>query len=1381
MFVKEVCNYFMNFLETDFKRRRIPKRVFVLKDRNSNLTGTRLNKYPSFRRKLIDLINSEESNHKVSIRRGTYTSNIQATSTDVITKLALSQLENLDDSLNQDLESKVQNLFLQHHDDHEIFVQESIASITEALNENIVKESVKSLTGTLQRESESEDEDTNELGESLSRFIVDEYHARLSESLVDFQVKKEIKPLLDIWQEILDPEVIKSSFSGFFETFAIRDLHSEIAELLRNKKLKEGLEIYLNLGELKFRNHSFPVFFLPLLVTEITHDGKLNYELSFEKRYIINKKAIEYTFQEATGGAAATISSTIGDRITYVEDDSTLCEALNDKMAGLLSQFNTDNNVDFSKDYLTTSKNSSLQLNNELCFSLFDKADESAINDYEELIDYLDENNEVGKTFAELIASFIEEEPKMIVKEVSKEWDSTGSSDRLVFSSPIPLNEEQRKIVSAINNPESRFITVQGPPGTGKSHTITAILFEAILKNKSVLMLSDKKEALDVVEDKLEQTLNQVRIDEGENFQNPILRLGREGNTYSKILQSQNIENIRNYARSTEEELKQADTEEVEKNLKDDVDTYIDKYKDVEIKEIKEYLTLKAKLGLGEEDEETLSKHLSFLTKLATELSILQSVMLNEELTKIISDNEAETVNEISQLVSSLEIAHKYKENYENLLKSLQRFEYIESYLKEKLSFYEEIKSRLLSFLLGNFQLKDWNNSLNSDLSFKEVFDFRRSANLNLLKDYYRLNQEISKDLTKTKSVNADKDLISTYILEDKLMIDKKELKDFVSSLKKLKRDLEEEEILEELNITINSETSLSDDISDSIERVKDLANLAEILNSLKGKFEEIPNLNFSDSLKNVQLNSTVKMVNIFDKRFIDFVDENRTTARTLKQLIVKKKKFPRAEIEHLRNAFPCIIAGIRDYADYVPLEPELFDLIVIDEASQVSIAQAFPAILRAKKIVVMGDKKQFSNVKATNSSKLINAGYQDGIRKAFRETFGDDIQKEERSKLFNIKVSILEFFEYLTNYDGLLKKHFRGYPEIISFSSKYFYDNLLQTIKVRAKPIEEVITFEELEHDGKSFEKVGKVSSKNINSIESNFIVSRLEELSELSDPPSVGVITPMRDQQRFIFSEIEKSPKYNQIEKLNVKVMTFDSCQGEERDVIFYSFVDSPNNDVSQYVLGKNFDLNNIDAEENLRLQRLNVGMSRAKEQVVFVTSKPINDYGGNAFKILSHYRDEIEKAKKLPSAEDVDPNSPMELKVLEWIKQTTFFADNHNNIELTAQFEVGKYLKELDPGYKHPDYRCDFLMTLKSKEKTQHLIIEYDGFLEHFVDRDIVNEFNYSHYYNEKDIEREKILEGYGFPFLRLNRFNLGKDPVKNISNQLASFFLSKKSLT
>ena len=144
---------------------------------------------------------------------------------------------------------------------------------------------------------------------------------------------------------------------------------------------------------------------------------------------------------------------------------------------------------------------------------------------------------------------------------------------------------------------------------------------------------------------------------------------------------------------------------------------------------------------------------------------------------------------------------------------------------------------------------------------------------------------------------------------------------------------------------------------------------------------------------------------------YCDGNDNNIATAKTLRKMISKKQAFPRKELEQLRNAFPCIIAGIRDYADYVPLEPEIFDLIVIDEASQVSIAQAFPAILRAKKIIVLGDKRQFSNVKSTNSSRLINQQYQDELRQSFDKTFGDDPQKKERSRAFDVRVSILEFF----------------------------------------------------------------------------------------------------------------------------------------------------------------------------------------------------------------------------------------------------------------------------------------------------------------------------------------------------------------------------------
>jgi superfamily I DNA and/or RNA helicase len=119
----------------------------------------------------------------------------------------------------------------------------------------------------------------------------------------------------------------------------------------------------------------------------------------------------------------------------------------------------------------------------------------------------------------------------------------------------------------------------------------------------------------------------------------------------------------------------------------------------------------------------------------------------------------------------------------------------------------------------------------------------------------------------------------------------------------------------------------------------------------------------------------TQRLAHTIDERVVDFANQHRNLAKSLRDIIRKRQRFPREDFEHLKNAFPCMIAGIRDYAEYVPLEQGLFDL-VIDEASQVSIAQAFPAFVRAKKLVVLGDRRQFSNVKTTNASREINAKY---------------------------------------------------------------------------------------------------------------------------------------------------------------------------------------------------------------------------------------------------------------------------------------------------------------------------------------------------------------------------------------------------------------------
>ena len=71
-------------------------------------------------------------------------------------------------------------------------------------------------------------------------------------------------------------------------------------------------------------------------------------------------------------------------------------------------------------------------------------------------------------------------------------------------------------------------------------------------------------------------------------------------------------------------------------------------------------------------------------------------------------------------------------------------------------------------------------------------------------------------------------------------------------------------------------------------------------------------------------------------------------------------------------------------------------------------------------------------------------------------------------------------------------------------------------------------------------------------------------------------------------------------------------------------------------------------------------------------------------------------------------------------------------------------------LNPMYDHPKYRCDFLLIFNKDGKTKNLIIEYDGFAFHFQRDSDINKFNYNHYYSEKDVERERILESYVFPF-------------------------------
>ena len=112
---------------------------------------------------------------------------------------------------------------------------------------------------------------------------------------------------------------------------------------------------------------------------------------------------------------------------------------------------------------------------------------------------------------------------------------------RLVFDSPLPLVEEQRKVLSAIKHQVAVHRGRRAARHGQVAHNHRGRL-RPHSGGKNLLVLSDKKEALDVVEDKLNQALAKVRP--SEDFPNPILRLGKDASNYSKLLKKSAVERL---------------------------------------------------------------------------------------------------------------------------------------------------------------------------------------------------------------------------------------------------------------------------------------------------------------------------------------------------------------------------------------------------------------------------------------------------------------------------------------------------------------------------------------------------------------------------------------------------------------------------------------------------------------------------------------------------------------------------------------------------------------------------------------------------------------------------------------------------------------------
>jgi hypothetical protein len=1348
---KSVSSYFLNYLETDFKKQQTPGRRLQLQREGGLRVGLSLARYAPLNAAFWKALTSPASElESVVVSRRAFTTTLSDRFRDAVTKAVQSIPAESYALVRQQIVGCAESTIAES-EYADGWVTEMFRMSAQEICERIIHPLLSVLDPVLRRDAQSLLEATYDLEGELTNILLQPLNDDLSTALYTMASTGKTEDLWEVLTRLFTRDHSSTVLIDYFETFAAADAYIDVKQLVAASKSRENLDLYLYLGVLRFQKNTFPLFYIPLNVE--MEEETTKYRISLKPQVLVYKRAVDFILQETSSRSEA--SSPISERILHAVGEQTLESLLRIPTTQVLSALKLPPEFRINQDQGTTAESPLYCLESSLHLAVYDKSDESLLNDYEEILTAArGQGGPILDLFEGMVRSVILEDPQSVDRKIADAWEQMGVSERMVQSSPIPINEEQSKIIAALKEPECRFVLVEGPPGTGKSHTISAIAFDAILSKKSVLILSDKREALDVVENKLEQTLAGVRPS-GLDFPNPILRLGREGNNFRTLLQGAAVQQIMDFNRAARTR---------EGSIKSELDTTVSELKG----ELKQTATILstiqvkriAELQKQERELDVLSPGVTAQIRSALPATNRRSLAdclshipadAEQQIGKLLVDQERADLRQMLRVAEPYEYATKICSEID--CASVRRFQYLSLddavRFKARASEVGALKRPIIGYLFRSKELAVLAQRINADFLPKQPL--RIPADLSLLQ---QVELTLNQLTTRCKAGGQTPDKVLAIVLSE----------DGGTGIGALARPLRE--------IIALFPDGTPDGLRFERDRFRSPETYASFLlktiqyassyQGLTAEFGSVPEMDFVGSRTKIEQLYSTRMANEIDGRFLSFVQEHRAEAKALGAVIKARQKFPEDRFDLLRSAFPVIIASIREFAEYMPLMPALFDVVVIDEASQVSIAQAFPAILRAKKVVVLGDAKQFSNVKSSQASNELNQQCRSDLERLFRQKVSNDASKLQRLAMFDVKRSVLEFVESCANYKTMLRKHFRGYLELISFSSKYFYGGTLQAVKIRGCPIEEVIEFAEVK---------AKPEDENTNSAEGQYILERLRLLMAEEKPLTVGVITPFRQQQielQKLFSSDKQGADFES--KLRLKVMTFDSCQGEERGIIFYSLVASEHSDRLSWIFPPSLDQADAHVEEKLRMQRLNVGFSRAQEKICFVLSKPMDQYKGSIGRVLHHYHS-ILTNKSIADASETDTASPMERQVLEWLKSTRLFQKHGDSLELVAQFPIGEYLRQLDPTYTHPAWKTDFLLRVPTKSgRAVQIIIEYDGFEYHFNDHDKVHAGNFDQYMTESDVERQKTLESYGYKFLRLNRFNLGEAPVETLSQRL-----------
>ena len=332
---------------------------------------------------------------------------------------------------------------------------------------------------------------------------------------------------------------------------------------------------------------------------------------------------------------------------------------------------------------------------------------------------------------------------------------------------------------------------------------------------------------------------------------------------------------------------------------------------------------------------------------------------------------------------------------------------------------------------------------------------------------------------------------------------------------------------------------------------------------------------------------------------------KRRTELQSTKEGLLKEARKQRSRMplrtfvrtyaeEGLFDLLPVWLVSPETLSVLFPREP-IFDLVIMDEASQCTVGSGFPVLLRGQRVVIAGDEHQMPPTSFFQSADDPEEVPEDD-RESRELLDGESLLVLARSRVPHIG----------------LRWHYRClFEELIAFSNHAMYQGNLSTIPAtRSAAAQAQISW--LQVDGATYlDGVNKVEAERVVDLVASLLVDRPGE--------SLGVVTFNMQQRQAILDALDNRCESDPAFAANYQtaiarermderpfVKNLESVQGDERDIIIFSLGHAPtqrkrkDGGSERYVPARFGPLGQKGGE-----RRLNVAVSRAKRQICIVAS--------------------------------------------------------------------------------------------------------------------------------------------------------------------------------